>query len=80
VTSARFDELISRAVETLCRPCFRAWWFDRGLRDPLTIDPETRDIGQNVYIRRVGRKDGELYNVEFDVFPAVKDPAKAKAQ
>jgi branched-chain amino acid transport system substrate-binding protein len=49
-------------------------------RGPISIDPDTRDIVQNVYIRRVERKDGELYNIEFDVFPAVKDPAKAKTQ
>jgi branched-chain amino acid transport system substrate-binding protein len=48
-------------------------------RGPLSIDPQTRDIVQNVYIRRVERRDGELYNIEFDVFPAVKDPVKAKA-
>ena len=35
---------------------------------------------QNVYIRRVERRDGELYNIEFDVFPAVKDPVKAKGR
>ena len=46
-------------------------------RGPISIDPETRDIVQNVYIRRVERKDGELYNVEIDTFPAVKDPIKA---
>jgi branched-chain amino acid transport system substrate-binding protein len=44
---------------------------------PISIDPETRDIVQNVYIRRVERKDGELYNIEFETFHAVKDPAKA---
>jgi branched-chain amino acid transport system substrate-binding protein len=48
-------------------------------RGPISIDPQTRDIVQNVYIRRVERKDGELYNIEFDVIPAVKDPVKAKA-
>jgi branched-chain amino acid transport system substrate-binding protein len=47
-------------------------------RGPTSIDPQTRDIVQNVYIRRVERRDGELYNIEFDVFPAVKDPVKAK--
>jgi branched-chain amino acid transport system substrate-binding protein len=46
-------------------------------RGPITIDPETRDIIQNIYIRRVERKDGELYNVEFATFAAVKDPVKA---
>jgi branched-chain amino acid transport system substrate-binding protein len=45
-------------------------------RGPITIDPQTRDIIQNIYIRRVERKDGELYNVEFATFPAVKDPIK----
>jgi branched-chain amino acid transport system substrate-binding protein len=46
-------------------------------RGPISIDPETRDIIQNVYIRRVERKDGELHNVEFATFEAVKDPIKA---
>jgi branched-chain amino acid transport system substrate-binding protein len=49
-------------------------------RGPITIDPETRDIVQNIYIRRVERNDGELYNVEFETFPAVKDPIKAAAK
>ena len=48
-------------------------------RGVITIDPETRDIIQDIYIRRVERKNGELYNVEFAVFPAVKDPVKAAA-
>jgi branched-chain amino acid transport system substrate-binding protein len=46
-------------------------------RGPISIDPETRDIIQNVYMRRVEKVDGELYNVEFETFPNVKDPAKA---
>ena len=46
-------------------------------RGPISIDPETRDIVQNIYIRKVEKKDGELYNVEFDVIPNVKDPVKA---
>jgi branched-chain amino acid transport system substrate-binding protein len=49
-------------------------------RGPISIDPQTRDIVQNIYIRRVERRDGELYNIEFDTFPAVKDPAKANAK
>jgi branched-chain amino acid transport system substrate-binding protein len=52
-----------------------SWMSPRG---PISIDPETRDIVQNVYIRRVARVDGELYNVEFETIPNVKDPAKAK--
>lgn len=46
-------------------------------RGPITIDPQTRDIIQDVYIRRVERLGGELYNVEFDKFDAVKDPFKS---
>ena len=47
-------------------------------RGPISIDPETRDIVQNIYIRKVEKKNGELYNVEFATFEAVKDPGKVK--
>jgi branched-chain amino acid transport system substrate-binding protein len=47
-------------------------------RGPISIDPETRDIVQNVYIGKIEKVDGELYNVEFATFPAVKDPLKMK--
>jgi branched-chain amino acid transport system substrate-binding protein len=47
-------------------------------RGPISIDPETRDIVQNIYIRKVEKKDGELYNVEFQTFEAVKDAGKTK--
>jgi len=46
-------------------------------RGPISIDPETRDIIQNVYMRKVEKKNGQLYNVEFQTFDAVKDPVKA---
>jgi branched-chain amino acid transport system substrate-binding protein len=46
-------------------------------RGPVQIDPATRDIVQNIYMRKVERQNGELYNVEFQIFPAVKDPAHA---
>src|ERR1700751_3660563 len=52
----------------------QAWDSPRG---PVSIDPDTRDIVQNVYIRKVEKKNGELYNVEFETFPNVKDPIKA---
>jgi branched-chain amino acid transport system substrate-binding protein len=52
-----------------------AWESPRG---SISIDPETRDIIQNVYMRRVEKVDGELYNVEFETFNAVKDPGKIK--
>jgi len=45
-------------------------------RGPIMIDPATRDVIQNVYIRRTEMKDGKLANVEFDIIPAVKDPWK----
>ena len=47
-------------------------------RGPISIDPETRDIVQNIYIRKVEKVDGELYNVEFATFDAVKDLGKTK--
>jgi len=47
-------------------------------RGPISIDPDTRDIVQNIYLRKVERVNGELYNVETQTFPAVKDPMKAK--
>ena len=47
-------------------------------RGPISIDPETRDIIQNVYIRKVQKgADGQLYNVEFATFGPIKDPGKA---
>jgi branched-chain amino acid transport system substrate-binding protein len=45
-------------------------------RGPIHIDPETRDIVQTVYVRKVERTKAGLYNVEFDRFPDVKDPGK----
>lgn len=47
-------------------------------RGQVLIDAQTRDIVQDVYLRKVEKKDGQLYNVEFDVIKAVKDPGKAK--
>ena len=44
-------------------------------RGPMSIDPETRDVVQTVYIRRVQKVGNELVNVPFDKIPAVKDPA-----
>jgi branched-chain amino acid transport system substrate-binding protein len=45
-------------------------------RGPIMIDPETRDVVQTVYIRKVEKTGGGLYNVEFDKFPDQKDPGK----
>jgi branched-chain amino acid transport system substrate-binding protein len=49
-------------------------------RGPISIDPETRDIVQTVYIRRVEKVGGQLLNVEFDKIESVKDPVKARAK
>jgi branched-chain amino acid transport system substrate-binding protein len=43
-------------------------------RGPVIIDPETRDIVQNEYIRKVEKVNGEMYNVEYATIEAVKDP------
>jgi branched-chain amino acid transport system substrate-binding protein len=51
-----------------------AWESPRG---PISIDPDTRDIVQNIYIRKVEKVGGELYNTEFDTIANVKDPVKA---
>jgi branched-chain amino acid transport system substrate-binding protein len=49
-----------------------AWDSPRG---PMSIDPETRDVVQTVYIRRVQKVGNELVNVPFDRIANVKDPA-----
>jgi branched-chain amino acid transport system substrate-binding protein len=51
-----------------------SWMSPRG---PVSIDPATRDIVQTVYVRKVEKVDGKLYNVEFGSTPDVKDPYKA---
>jgi branched-chain amino acid transport system substrate-binding protein len=43
-------------------------------RGPITIDPATRDIVQDIYMREVKEVNGELYNVEFATFPKIRDP------
>jgi branched-chain amino acid transport system substrate-binding protein len=50
-----------------------SWTSPRG---KVTIDPETRDVVQTVYIRRVERVGGKLQNVEFESVADVKDPGK----
>jgi branched-chain amino acid transport system substrate-binding protein len=44
-------------------------------RGPMSIDPDTRDVVQTVYIRRVQKVGNELVNVPFDRIENVKDPA-----
>jgi branched-chain amino acid transport system substrate-binding protein len=47
-------------------------------RGPMFIDAQTRDVVQNIYLRKVQKQDGQLYNVEFDTIKDVKDPGKNK--
>ena len=54
-----------------------AWESPRG---PISIDPQTRDIVQNIYVRKVEKVNGQLYNMEFATYEAVKDPMKAGAK
>lgn len=75
-------ELIYRAIEAtkgdtngdalIAAMKGQSWNSPRG---PISIDPATRDIVQNIYMRKVERHDGELYNMEFETYPNVKDPA-----
>jgi branched-chain amino acid transport system substrate-binding protein len=44
------------------------------IRGPMSIDPETRDVVQTIYIRKVEKVGGELINVPFDKIENVKDP------
>ncbi|MGA2087803.1 MAG: ABC transporter substrate-binding protein [Stellaceae bacterium] len=54
-------------------------WKHESPRGPILIDPETRDIVQNVYICRVEKAGGgRLVNVEIETYPMVKDPWKER--
>ncbi|WP_035976485.1 ABC transporter substrate-binding protein [Bradyrhizobium sp. th.b2] len=50
-----------------------AWESPRG---PMSIDPKTREVVHNIYIRKVEKIGGELYSVEQETFQAIKDPTK----
>jgi branched-chain amino acid transport system substrate-binding protein len=50
-----------------------AWESPRG---PMLIDPNTRDVVQDIYVRRIEKVDGALYSVEFETFKAINDPTK----
>ena len=47
-------------------------------RGPISIDPQTRDIVQNIYLGKVEKVNGQLYTIQFATFEAVKDPLKMK--
>jgi branched-chain amino acid transport system substrate-binding protein len=54
-----------------------AWESPRG---PISIDPATRDIVSNIYIRKVEKLNGQLWSTEFQTYPNVKDPIKTAAK
>ncbi len=47
-------------------------------RGPMFIDAQTRDVVHNIYIRKVEKVNGQLWNQEFASIKDVKDPGKAK--
>ena len=51
------------------------WESPRGM---ISIDPQTRDIVQTVYVRKVEKVGGKLVNVEIAKIPNVKDPDHGK--
>jgi branched-chain amino acid transport system substrate-binding protein len=55
---------------------FSNWKDEMSPRGPISVDPATRDIIQNIYMRRTEMKDGKLANIEFDTIANVKDPWK----
>ena len=55
---------------------FKTWKDPHSPRGPIMIDPQTRDIVQNIYIRKVEKIDGKLANLEIETIPMVKDPWK----
>jgi branched-chain amino acid transport system substrate-binding protein len=51
----------------------KGWRYDAP-RGPIMVDPDTRDIVNNQYIREVRKIDGKLHNIELDTIPMVRDP------
>lgn len=76
--------VIAAAIKKVGLPADRSQLVDamKGLtlespRGPMTIDPETRDVINTVYLRKIEKVGDKVTAVEFDKFDAVKDPAKA---
>lgn len=47
-------------------------------RGPVTLDAQSRDLIQNIYLRKVTKVNGQLYNVEFDTINDVLNTGKRK--
>jgi branched-chain amino acid transport system substrate-binding protein len=58
----------------------RGWKNPNSPRGPIEIDPRTRDIVQNEYVRETKRVGGIMKNVELETIPMVKDPWKEFSQ
>ena len=71
IKSTKGNFTAEQAVEFLSH-----WKNPESPRGPISVDPETRDIVQNVYIRKVEKVDGKLATVEISTIPNVKDPWK----
>jgi branched-chain amino acid transport system substrate-binding protein len=44
-------------------------------RGPMTIDPATREVVHNIYLRKVEKVGTRYQNTEFETYPMVKNPA-----
>ncbi|HLT02906.1 MAG TPA: ABC transporter substrate-binding protein [Geminicoccaceae bacterium] len=53
-----------------------AGWTHEGPRGTVMIDPETRDIVQDMKVNEIYAEDGRLKMRTIDVIPQVKDPCK----
>jgi branched-chain amino acid transport system substrate-binding protein len=52
-----------------------SWTSPRG---PISIDPETRHVTENIYLREVAKgPDGKTFNKEIQTFANQKDPGLA---
>jgi branched-chain amino acid transport system substrate-binding protein len=58
----------------------RGWKNPNSPRGPIEIDPRTRDIVQNEYVRETRKVGGIMKNVELETIPMVKDPWKEFTQ
>lgn len=76
---AALYNVIAKTGGNITGPSFvkamKGWTYDSP-RGPLMVDPETRDVVNNIYLRRVEKRGGALANVELDTIKMVKDPWK----
>jgi branched-chain amino acid transport system substrate-binding protein len=70
-TGGKFDGDTAMAV-------LSNWQDPDSPRGPISINPATRDVIENIYLRKVEKVDGKLANVEFQTIPNVVDPWKER--